>query len=263
MDSYLFIDTSYVVFYKYYAIYSWYKRAHEGEKLDATRVMENDVFMKKYDKMFLNLVPMLAKKYKVKTDHIIFACDCPSANIWRMKIYDNYKNRKENPNFNGKIFEHTFEVLMPQLQDAYHVKIIGHPKLEADDIIAIACRTLKYDRAVAITNDNDYIQLLKHKGVELYNLGHQALKNRIKDIENYLTLKIILGDKSDNIPSIGKKIGEKTAEKMIANPEYFAKILEKPEVREGYIKNKTLIDFDCIPTEYFEEVRKLLKDIKI
>lgn len=257
---YLFVDTSYAVFYRYYAIYSWYKRAHPDEKLNAETILENKMFMDKYDKMFLNMVPMLAKKYKVKPENIIFALDCRSENIWRQPLYPSYKDRRENVNFNGGIFTHTLEVLMEQLVLAYRCKVIEHDRLEADDVLALCTKILSYKRAVIITNDNDYVQLYKYPGVEIYNLGGQALKSRIKNVDTYLMLKIILGDKSDNIPAIGKKIGTKTAEKMIADEAYFHKVLEKEEVREGFVRNKTLIDFDCIPVRFYDDVKKILKD---
>ena len=61
------------------------------------------------------------------------------------------------------------------------------------------------------------------------------------------------GDKSDNIPSIFKKCGIKTALKYYNDKELFEKKLAADkEAQALYQLNTTLVDFNCIPTELVE-----------
>ena len=70
---------------------------------------------------------------------------------------------------------------------------------------------------------------------------------------------ILMGDKSDNIPCIQKKVGPKTAEKLARDDEAFATFCEKnPDAKRQYELNKTLIDFRCIPIEYVDELKECL-----
>jgi 5'-3' exonuclease len=56
-----------------------------------------------------------------------------------------------------------------------------------------------------------------------------------------------MGDSSDNIPSVIKKCGPKTALKCFENPEYFEERLKKENAYDIYERNKTLVDFNNIP----------------
>ena len=65
-----------------------------------------------------------------------------------------------------------------------------------------------------------------------------------------LQLKILMGDSSDNIPSVFPKCGIKTALKCVDDPEYFKKKMGiSIQYHEQYILNQTLVSFDKIPKE--------------
>ena len=56
-----------------------------------------------------------------------------------------------------------------------------------------------------------------------------------------------MGDKSDNIPSIIKKCGPKTAEKLALNNSELIKLFEKnTDAKKQYDINRSLIDFNYI-----------------
>lgn len=261
----VFCDTSYFVFYRYYAIKGWYKRAKEQE-VEVADVLNDEEFMMKYNATFEKLIQDLSKKYKVPYTNIVFAKDCNREKIWRTKLFPQYKACRDDKvtSFNGEIFKHTYNDLFPKLKAKYGFVDLFHNHLEADDIIALFVKYIRKInqkcRIIIITNDNDYVQLYKHN-VEIYNLQTKSLRDRIEDVENYLQYKIIVGDKSDNIKSIGKKIGDKTAKKMIEDKEFYDKVLQQPGVRETYNLNKTLVDFDSIPSEFKEEVEKMYAKI--
>ena len=67
-----------------------------------------------------------------------------------------------------------------------------------------------------------------------------------------LFYKIILGDKSDNIPSIFNKCGKKTVEKCFDDSNFFKEKLFKENKLLEYERNNQLINFECIPVNLTE-----------
>lgn len=254
----LLIDASYFVFYRFYATQNWY-RFQEDVKVEC---MSDDVFVEKYDKIFEKTLTDLKTLYKVDWDNIILVKDCARETIWRNKFYHDYKATRDtsNKNFDKEVFVHTYKRLLPKLKSTYGFKDIHCDELEADDVIAIIHRTIrkiKDDISICIiTNDNDYTQLCD-KHTIIRNLQGKSIKT--DDIEVFLKMKIIQGDKSDNIPAISKKIGPKTAEKIAADVEDY--LTKNPEARIAYNLNKLLIDFNDIPIQYEEFVNSKIKYI--
>ena len=191
---------------------------------------------------------------------MFFAKDCPRQDIFRNDIYDDYKIREELKSFDNNIFVYTYNVLIPKLVEKYKFNILCSDKLEADDVIALLVKKIHALNAstkfLIITNDNDYVQL--HNSVtEIKNLQDKDLKIRASpdyDAETYLKIKIILGDKSDNIPAIIKKCGIKTAEKLALNPDELNKIFNKdPDAKKNFERNQRLIDFNYIDEKLKKE----------
>ena len=127
--------------------------------------------------------------------------------------------------------------------------------MEADDCIALTVRSLiaeiKLPQIVIITNDMDYLQLAA-PNVKLINLKYKYLtdnKNWSGNPEQDLFCKIVMGDKSDDIPSIFKKCGPKTALKYYENKTAFEEQLKRENAYEKYEKNKKLVDFNEIPED--------------
>ena len=77
----------------------------------------------------------------------------------------------------------------------------------------------------------DYLQLAC-ENVELYDLKFKKLterKSSYNDAKKDLFVKILTGDKSDNIKGVFKKCGQKTACKYFDNKELFNKKLQNVE----------------------------------
>ena len=97
---------------------------------------------------------------------------------------------------------------------------------------------------------------------ELYDLKYKKLterKSSFNNAEKDLFVKILTGDKSDNIKGVFKKCGPKTACKYFDNKELFQQKLENIEgAMERYLLNKKIIDFNEIPqsliNEFLEQV---------
>ena len=69
------------------------------------------------------------------------------------------------------------------------------------------------------------------------------------DAKKDLFCKIVMGDKSDGIPSIFAKCGIKTAIKCYDDKDYFNKKMERENAYEKFNLNKKIIDFNEIPEE--------------
>lgn len=261
----IIVDLSYYVFYRYYAIINWLK--NQTENIDIEDIINNDIFISKYTKMFEKVLNDLSMNYQVVMKNIYIVCDCQRDTIWRFTHFSNYKdNRDHGGRFNGKIFDYTYNTLLPKLVEKYKFQVIRESNLEADDVINIIVKYVRKcdikSNITVITNDNDYIQILKNDfNTAIYNLQGMEIKDRVKcDPDTYLKLKILIGDKSDNIPNIGKKVGIKTAEKFVKDPELLNEyFIKNPAAKLQYELNRLLIDFSYIPNNFIEYIESKIE----
>jgi len=260
---FIFIDGSYYCFYRYYALLQWWKNAAPEEPLDEP--FKNEIFLSKFKKVFVETLHNIAKKLnipKTKKPIMIVGKDCKRENIWRTHLFPEYKetrkNGPENGFMGGPFFKMAYEEELFQKGGAK--AILYHPKLEADDSIAISVKYLlqKYPSChiYIITSDRDYLQL-NAQNVHLFNLSFKNIsenKTSTGNAEQDLKIKIIMGDTSDNIPSVFPKCGPKTAQKCIEDPAFFEKKMANNEkYYSQYELNKKLVDFNNIPQELVEE----------
>jgi len=260
----LLIDASYFVFYRFYAVYSWWSRQEENKGKSGKDAMEDLVFREKYNKMFRSVFKNLTKLYEAPIENVIFVKDCPREEIWRNVHYDSYKSTREDSrvSFDRNVFAESYKNIIPSLNCGF----LSVDSMEADDIIAIIVKEVIHQKPDAditiITNDNDYVQLCHLSDtINIMNLQGKCLKDRIEvdDPKRYILFKTILGDKSDNIPSIMKSVGVKTAIKLANNEDELSKFFKKyPDAKDQYEKNNILMNFDCIPDTLVAKVKDLL-----
>ena len=267
--TFIFVDGSYYNFYRYFALMQWWKNAYPEEPLDDP--FQNEKFVEKFKKTHVENLLNMPKKLKIPKNVspiLIVGRDCKRENIWRNEIFPQYKaNRANGPEdgfMGGPFFKMAYE---EQLFIKGGAKaILSHPKLEADDCIALSVKNLvnRYPQChiYIITSDRDYLQLNAHN-VDLYNLTYKNIaesKSSTGNAEDDLEIKIIMGDNSDNIPSVFPKCGPKTALKCIENPEFFQqKLNENPKYKAQYELNKKLVNFNCIPENLVEEFMSSIK----
>lgn len=254
--NYILLDLSYLIFYRYCALLVWWRMAKSDE--DLPNPIENPEFVEKFKKTFVEKIREIPKKLKIDPKSVIFigARDCHRQEIWRHKFCQDYKaNRVFDDTFMGGPF-------FKMVYDENLIKLAGcnillfHKYLEADDCIALAtfALTKKYPESHIwiITNDHDYLQLASNN-ITLINLKYKKLtenKHCTGDPKKDLFCKIVLGDKSDNISSVFKKCGIKTALKCYDESDFFENMLNKdPKAREKFEKNKKIIDFNNIPED--------------
>jgi 5'-3' exonuclease len=268
--TFIFVDGSYYCFYRYFALQQWWRNAYPDEPLD--NPYENQKFVDKFRKTFVENLEQIPKKLKIHKDPVkpvlIVGKDCKRANIWRNDLFKDYKaNRTNGPEdgfMGGPFFKMAYEEELFQKGGAK--AILKHPRLEADDCIAISVKYLtnKYPNCsiFIITSDRDYLQLNAHN-VHLYTLTYKNIadgKTATGNAEDDLKIKIIMGDTSDNIPSVFPKCGLKTAQKCIEDEEFFKKKMDNNQLYySNYELNEKLVSFDKIPLELVDEFMLTIK----
>ena len=262
--NFILIDGSYFIFYRYFAILNWFKLAKKDQIIDEEHPpYENNDFLDKFLKTFQLKLLEIPKKLKVKNPIILIGKDCPRKEIWRMEHLPSYKSNRDTDDvfLGGPFFAKAYNENLFQKGGA---KIIfNYPQLEADDCLAIVSKNIleKFPNANIniITSDMDYLQLAK-ENVSLYDLKFKKLterKSSFNDPKKDLFIKIITGDKSDNIKGVFKKCGVKTACKYYDNETLFQEKLEKEEgAKERYALNKKIIDFNEIPIEIINNFKQ-------
>lgn len=268
--TFIFVDGSYYCFYRYFALKQWWKNAYPEEPLD--NPYENNKFVEKFRKTFVDNLEQIPKKLKIHKDPIkpilIVGKDCKREYIWRNDIFKDYKaNRANGPEdgfMGGPFFKMAYEEQLFQKGGAK--AILKHPRLEADDCIALSVKFLlnKYPlcKIYIITSDRDYLQL-NAENVDLFTLTYKNLadgKTSTGNAQDDLKIKILMGDTSDNIPSVFPKCGLKTAQKCIEDEELFKKKMANNEAYyQQYRLNEQLVSFDKIPENYVQEFMNTIK----
>jgi 5'-3' exonuclease len=192
---------------------------------------------------------------------MIVGKDCKREDIWRIKLQNNYKGNRNVSGFMGTPF---FKMVHDEklFEQAGIETILKHPSLEADDCIALSVKhllkTKENIKVYIITSDKDYLQLIEPR-VEIFDLSFTNIahkKTSMKDPKIDLFCKIVMGDISDNISSVLKKCGPKTALKCYNDNNYFEERMKKENAYKKFVLNKTMIDFNCIPIDLIEEFTK-------
>ena len=151
-------------------------------------------------------------------DKVIVFWDGDGNSSQRREIYPKYKlNRRQDMN------EFKFESYLIQKQrvkeylEECFVRQLRVDNNESDDLIAYYCQVAKDEDKIIFTADKDLLQLIDSTTSiyspmikVMYKMGDKVsiMGNQIPH-QNILTLKVIMGDKSDNIDGI-ERLGEKT-----------------------------------------------------
>lgn len=254
------IDTSYYIFYRYFSTLKWYQ--FRNKEIDYEQIHENEEFMEGLHKHTKAELDKICKKWGTKLSQLVFCCDCSREDIWRNAYTERYKQtRVPNKTFNSNIFFKFYQNLEAN-QEEWGIHKVLLDRLEADDMAYLTKKALveggwEHDIYI-ITNDNDYLQLLDGQ-TKIFNLTgawNDLAKRSCGDPRIDLQMKLIMGDKSDNIVAIHSGIGPKTAMKLASlDAQELDRYLEEKGCRETYLKNKMVVDFTMIPEEYVTAYR--------
>lgn len=242
----LLIDLSYFVFFRYFALISYYKKSE--------REFEFEDFMSRFERLFQTNLFKLSKTLKFEHSQIVLVGDCARSKIWRMEHLESYKSNRDNKHkIQPGVFEMIYNQIIPRMRTSYGIRYVCVDGAEADDVIGWIHRQMPNTRKVIITNDNDYLQLADDMTV-LMNLQMKNIVERgIGDPKKDLLYKILIGDVSDNITGI---VPPKKAMLLVnMKEEEMYSALRKDSLYEKYLYNKRLIDMCSIPDSIEEAIR--------
>lgn len=191
---------------------------------------------------FVNTLEEVLKKEN--PSHIGVAFD-PSGPTFRHEAYEQYKaQREETPE--------AIRLSVPVIKDiirAYRIPILEVSGYEADDVIGtLATEAGKQGiTTYMMTPDKDYGQLVsdnvfmyrpKHTGgFEVMGIEEVKAKFNIQSTAQVIDMLGLMGDSSDNIPGC-PDVGEKTAQKLIAEFDSIENLLEHTDRLKGALKTK-------------------------
>jgi DNA polymerase-1 len=187
---------------------------------------------------FLNTLRKQLDEYNY--DKVIVFWDGDGNSSQRREIYPKYKlNRRQDMNeFKLESYHIQKQRVKEYLEECF-VRQIRVDNNESDDLIAYYCQMAKDEDKTIFTADKDLLQLIDSTTSvyspmikQMYKMGDKVsiMGNQVPH-QNILTLKVIMGDKSDNIDGI-ERLGEKTFIK------FFPEVLDR-EVSVDDILGKT------------------------
>jgi 5'-3' exonuclease len=217
---------------------------------------------------------------RFEADEVVLMVD--SKENWRKKIHPEYKeNRKESrdkqTDIDWNAFFTAFREFVDEVKTYFPFYVLQVKYLEADDIAGILAREWQHKKKIIVTSDGDYLQLLKYNNIQLFDPIKNKF-NKCDDPVRQLKMKILMGDKGDNIPSIKPRVGEVTAARMVDNPDEIKALFEDKtvsyvqdgkdvtmgdEYKERYKKNMILIDLNKTPDVFVKLLMKTIKEYQM
>lgn len=204
---------------------------------------------------FVNTLEEVLKKEN--PTHIGVAFD-PSGPTFRHEAYEQYKaQREETPE--------AIRLSVPIIKDiirAYRIPILEVSGFEADDVIGTLATEAGKQGIITymMTPDKDYGQLVnehvfmyrpKHdKGFEVMGVEQIKAKFDIQSPAQVIDMLGLMGDSSDNIPGC-PGVGEKTAQKLIAEFGSIENLLEHTDELKGALKTKVETNRELITFSKF------------
>lgn len=191
---------------------------------------------------FTRMMFKIIEEYKPTHMSVAFDKKAPT---FRHREYADYKaGRKKMP-------DELAEQLQPlkDLLDKFNINRLELEGYEADDIIGTISKLGEENdfKVYIVTGDKDAIQLASHKTTTLIT------KKGVADVEEYdydsvleryemtptqfIDLKGLMGDKSDNIPGV-PGVGEKTGIKLLKQYSSIENLIEHTDELKGSIKKK-------------------------
>lgn len=284
------IDGSYFLYYTAFgAVSQWTKQSKNASIIkseeetdqknlpdltmypDFCRILQQYI-MKRFDTINWLLRNNIQEQLDTAGDiDIIFALDSPLADNWRKEVYPQYKAQrklKKKTYDIYKIINYCLTVLFPKLniEQNKNISIVKIPGAEGDDIIAtILTNTPEYQNKVLIASDHDFLQIAsgtKQNGtiIQIDLMGKikklaDVLDNDTVTADEYIMIKSIVGDISDNIPGIFTRFGvKKTINLVRDNAMLVEKLSKDSSALYQLTQNKKIIDFKNIPAPLSEAI---------
>jgi 5'-3' exonuclease len=208
--------------------------------------------------ILLNSIRAVRVKYK-DFGNVVIACD--DTDYWRKGIFPYYKahrkKAREESDIDWNAIFKALDKFKAELKEFFPYKVLQVPHAEADDIVAVLTKHYHAEGVLIASSDKDYQQLQKYPRVTQYS---PLTKKEINCSypEQYLMEHTIKGDKGDGIPNclsadntfVMNLRQKPLTAKRIAEISYDPMQTDE-NTKRNYLRNKQLIDFDCIP-DYIE-----------
>ena len=220
-----------------------------------------------YTNAVYGFLSMLYKLIDIYSPEYLCVAFDPEKPTFRHEQYKDYKaTRQKAPNELVQQFKLIRDVL-----DVHKIKRIEVEGFEADDLAGtFACRAKEDTNVYLVTSDKDYLQLidenvivvLTKKGVT--NIEEMDLKS-MEEVygltpEQFVDLKALMGDSSDNIPGVSG-VGEKTALKLMQEYKSLDNIYENIDNIKGKLKER--LETDKMQAYMSQTLARIVTDIPI
>tara|TARA_R110000868_G_scaffold103681_11_gene285372 strand:+ start:2222 stop:3118 length:897 start_codon:yes stop_codon:yes gene_type:complete len=191
--------------------------------------------------LFLNSVRTYVKLYE---PDVVYCAWDEKANYQlnkRKELLEDYKGNRDKEK-NKDV--HTHNYIIKELLEYLNIRNVCPYAYEADDVMAIFADQYKEDEKVIITVDKDLCQLIDSKTVvydpiRKIEFNDKNFEETLKcKKEEFVIIKALAGDKSDNIPGL-KGFGKVKIQKYLNGEIAFS-----VEEANQYAKNLKLMDLD-------------------
>jgi 5'-3' exonuclease len=232
------VDLGYLMFYRYHATLRWI----EFQKLETP--IDQQYVLNTCRQHLISQLDKLKKNKSYQGGTFYFCEDEKHDLVWRKQIYPEYKAQRG-------VADDTVRHLRDIVKEvvANYGKVYYSPKLEADDVAYLIVKRLRElhaeEKIVIITSDRDYLQMLD-ENMCIVDGGGKEIKG-CGDAKVDVKMKVIMGDKSDNIPPICKGCGKKTALMLAQDPQKLREFISKKHCQIEYDRNELLVCMDKIP----------------
>ena len=209
---------------------------------------------------FINSIEDVLKREN--PSHLAVAFD-PKGPTFRHEAYEQYKaQREETP----EVIRQSVPIIKDIIK-AYNIPILEVPRYEADDVIGTVAKLAEKEGfdVYMMTPDKDYGQLVSEHifmyrpkfggDYEVLGVPEVLEKYNLANTDQVIDLLGLMGDTADNIPGC-PGVGEKTAQKLLAQFGSIENLLENTDQLKGAQKRKV--------EENMEQIRfsKFLATIK-
>jgi hypothetical protein len=238
-----------------------------GSIMVAHKVPDEERFSEDFIRhLVLNSIRSYRNKHKAKYGEIVICTDFHSS--WRKDVFPFYKahrkvareKQKTETGMDWSALFDTISRIIVELDTFFPYKVIRVAHAEGDDVIAVLARSFN-DPSLIVSSDKDFTQLHKFKWIKQYSPLKQKIV-RGDDPYKYLKEHTIRGDKGDGIPnalSADDCLVEGVRQKAISKKKIAIWSEMDPndfdeDLKRGWDRNKTLIDFNCIPKEINDDI---------
>lgn len=184
--------------------------------------------------------------------HIAVGFD-PKGPTFRHEAYEQYKaQRQETPEDIRKSVPFIKDII-----EAYNIPILEVPRYEADDVIGTVAKQAEKEgfEVYMMTPDKDYGQLVSEHifmyrprfggDYEIMGVPEVLGKYGLTSVDQVIDLLGLMGDSSDNIPGC-PGVGEKTAQKLLAEFGTIENLLENTDKLKGSLQKKVMENMEQI-----------------